>query len=72
MENSPSMPKRAFARGELMAERAFGKSALPASITGFPGQNISDKGFGVSCVWINMVLLCPVKSNIRAGYTEFP
>ena len=35
--NSPSIPKRALARGEVMAARAWGKSELPTSITGFPG-----------------------------------
>ena len=43
----PSIPKMALANGEVMAARAFGKSELPTSITGFPGWNIKDDGFGV-------------------------
>lgn len=33
----PSIAYRDFASGEVIAERALGKSALPTSITGFPG-----------------------------------
>ena len=47
-----------------MAERAFGKSALPTSITGFPGQNMRDEGLGVDCVLINMVHLIPANGKV--------
>jgi hypothetical protein len=33
----PSIAKIDLARGEFMAERGLGKSALPTSITGLPG-----------------------------------
>lgn len=46
----PSMPKSDLASGEAIAVRAFGKSEFPTSITGFPGQNIRDEGFGVGWV----------------------
>ena len=59
------MAKMALAKGELIAERELGKSALPISITGLPGLNIREEGFGVDCVWINIVLLC------SAHYTNF-
>lgn len=50
-----------------MAERGLGKSALPTSMTGLPGWNIRDSGFGVDCVWINIVLLCPVENGEGNG-----
>jgi hypothetical protein len=31
---------------------------VPVSITGTPGMNLRVAGFGVSCVWINM-MICP-------------
>lgn len=52
------MEKMALAKGELIAERELGKSALPTSMTGLPGLNIREEGFGVDCVCINIVLLC--------------
>lgn len=56
--NVPSILKRAFASGDPIATREFGKSELPTSITGFPGKNISEDGFGVPCVCMNIVRRC--------------
>lgn len=57
------MAKMALAKGEPIAERELGKSALPISITGLPGLNMREEGFGVDCVWINIVLLCPAHNT---------
>ena len=45
-----------FARGEVFATFMFGKSAVPDSKTGVPGMNLRLFGFGVSWVWMNIVL----------------
>jgi hypothetical protein len=62
----PSIANSAFAKGDVIAVRALGKSELPTSITGFPGWNMSDCGLGVDCVWMNMVLFCPAHGKIYA------
>lgn len=36
-EKTPSIANKDLASGEVIAARALGKSALPTSITGFPG-----------------------------------
>ena len=46
----PSILRRAFASGEFMAARAFGKYELLTSITSFPGYNMRDSGLGVDWV----------------------
>jgi len=57
--NIPSIEKRAFANGDCIATRAFGKSELPTSITGLPGWNMRESGFGVDCVCMNILRRCP-------------
>jgi hypothetical protein len=33
--------------------------------TGFPGRNISEDGFGVDWVWMNIALLCVFVIDVR-------
>lgn len=64
--NVPSILKRAFASGDPIATREFGKSELPTSMNGFPGKNISETGFGVLCVCMNIIRRC------KTGTTRTP
>ena len=53
-----------LANGEQYADWAFGKLNVPDSKTCSPGTNFRLFGLGVSCTWINMVL-------ILAGMKDF-
>ena len=53
-----------LAKGEEYADWAFGKLTVPDSNTCSPGTNFRLFGLGVSCTWINMVL-------ILAGMKDF-
>jgi hypothetical protein len=82
---TPSIWKSFFANGERIDSRALEKfideedvdaSPSPPPRTGFPGRNISEDGFGVDWVWMNIALLCVVhdgeeeetpKRNERGG-----
>ena len=64
---TPSIWKSFFANGERIDSRALEKfideddvDVSPSSppSTGFPGRNISEDGFGVDWVWMNIALLC--------------
>ena len=66
---TPSIWKSFFANGERIDSRALEKfidddevdDASPSPPrTGFPGRNISEDGFGVDWVWMNIALLCVV------------
>ena len=67
---TPSIWKSFFANGERIDSRALEKfidddevddaSPSPPPRTGFPGRNISEDGFGVDWVWMNIALLCVV------------
>ena len=46
-----------LANGEEYADWAFGKLTVPDSNTCSPGTNFRLFGLGVSCTWINMVLI---------------
>ena len=62
----PSILKRDFASGDDIPALLFGKSALPCSITGFPGRNIKDCGFGVDWVCMNKFLCCPIELTYQS------
>ena len=61
-KNTPVTPSRVnkrFASGDDLALSTFGKSAVPCSITVWPGRNFNVAGFGVDSVWINItIFLC--------------
>ena len=56
MRATPSMRNRLSASGERAALSAASKSAVPRSITMRPGRNFSVAGFGVSSVWMNILV----------------
>ena len=45
-----------MASGDDFALSTFGKSAVPCSITVWPGRNFNVAGFGVDSVWINIAI----------------
>ena len=73
---TPSIWKSFFANGERIDSRALEKfiddddevddaSPSPPPRTGFPGRNISEDGFGVDWVWMNIALLCVFVIDVR-------